>query len=95
MFLHLTKATYLDDYKIKVEFNNGQEGVADLSVILDRKIFSDLKDKAQFADFKIDAELETIVWKNGMDLAPEYIYYQVFKHDPKRQQQFQDWGYQF
>ncbi len=95
MFLHLTKATYLDDYKIKVEFNNGQEGVADLSLILDRKIFSDLKDKAQFADFKIDAELETIVWKNGMDLAPEYIYYQVFKNEYELQQQFKDWGYQF
>jgi len=74
-------------------FNNGQEGIADLSVILNRKIFSHLEDETQFANFKIDAELETIVWENEIDLAPEYIYYQVFKNESELQQQFKDWDY--
>ncbi|MEI8186740.1 MAG: hypothetical protein WCG19_08585 [Chlorobiaceae bacterium] len=31
MFLHVKEAKYLGDYKVKVAFNNGREGVADLA----------------------------------------------------------------
>ena len=41
----------------------------------------------------IDEELETIVWPNGADLAPEYVYFQAFKEDPDLQSQFKQWGY--
>ncbi len=32
------------------------------------------KDKNKFKSFKVDPILETIVWKNGADLAPEFLY---------------------
>ncbi|RKZ40955.1 MAG: DUF2442 domain-containing protein [Gammaproteobacteria bacterium] len=93
MFLHIIEAKYLSDYKIEVLFNNGQKGVADLSRILKGKIFESLKEKTVFAQLKIDKELETIVWQNGADLAPEFIYYQIFKNEPQLQIQFKQWGY--
>ena len=93
MFLHIAKAKYLSDYKIKVEFNNGRKGVADLSSILNGAVFEPLKEKALFAKLKVDKELETIVWDNGADLAPEFVYYQAFKDDPELQEQFIEWGY--
>jgi len=93
MFLHIIEAKYLSDYKIEVLFNNGQKGVADLSRILKGKIFEPLKEKTVFAQFKINKELETIVWQNGADLAPEFIYYQIFKTEPQLQIQFKQWGY--
>jgi len=93
MFLHIIEAKYLSDYKIEVLFNNGQKGVADLSRVLKGKIFEPLKEKTVFAQLKIDRELETIVWPNGADLAPEFIYYQIFKDDPQLQILFKQWGY--
>ena len=33
-----------------------------------------MKDKARFAELLLDKELETIVWPNGADFAPEFLY---------------------
>ena len=93
MFLHVTNAKYIEGYKVEVSFNNGREGIADLSGALKGPIFEALKNKSQFSNFIIDDELETIVWANGADLAPEYIYFQAFKHEPELQSQFKKWGY--
>jgi len=93
MFLHVTDAHYLGDYKIKIAFNNGREGIADLSEALSGKVFEPLTDRARFASFIVDKELNTVVWSNGADLAPEYLYYQAFKSDANLKPQFRQWGY--
>ena len=93
MFLHVTSAKYLEDYKIKVSFNNGREGIADLSSALKGKRFEVLKNKFEFAKFSVDKELDTIVWSNGADFAPEFIFFQAFKDESGLQQQFRQWGY--
>ncbi|VAW45905.1 hypothetical protein MNBD_GAMMA04-721, partial [hydrothermal vent metagenome] len=38
-------------------------------------------------------EIDTISWKNGADLAPEFLYYQSFKDDKSLTEQFKQWGY--
>ena len=93
MFLHVTDASYLEDYKVEVAFNNGRKGIADLTDALRGTMFEPLKNKTVFANLVVDEELDTIVWSNGADLAPEYIYFQAFKNEPELQQQFKDWGY--
>lgn len=93
MFLHVIDASYLADYKVEVAFNNGQKGIADLTDTLRGAMFEPLKNKTVFANLVVDEELDTIVWSNGADLAPEYIYFQAFKNEPELQQQFKDWGY--
>ncbi len=93
MFLHITEAKYVEDYKLEVLFNNGQKGIADLSDALNGPMFEVLKNKSEFLSFTVDDELETIAWPNGADLAPEYIYYQAFKNEPKLQLKFKEWGY--
>lgn len=93
MFLHITDARYLKDYKVEVYFNNGRKGVADLSDALKGTMFESLKHKSKFSELVVDKELDTIVWSNGADLAPEYIYFQAFKHEPELQVQFREWGY--
>ena len=93
MFLHVTEAKYIKDFVVEVSFNNGRKGTADLASVLKGKIFEPLRKKSEFSTFTVDKELETIVWPNGADLAPEFIYFQAFKSEPELQKQFKAWGY--
>ena len=74
MFLHVKEANYLHDYVIWLRFNDGAEGEIDLKNELEREVFEPLKDKQMIQRFRVDPELETIVWENGADLAPEFLY---------------------
>jgi len=74
MFLHVKEARYVRDYVIWLRFNDGAEGEIDLEKQLEGEVFRPLKDLNQFRQFKVDPEIETIVWENGADLAPEYLY---------------------
>ncbi|MCI5145673.1 MAG: DUF2442 domain-containing protein [Candidatus Electrothrix sp. AR3] len=93
MHLHIIAAQYVSDYKVKVTFNNGRKGIADLSPALKGPMFEQLKDKATFASLQVDDLLETITWPNGADLAPEYVFFRAFQDDPELQALFEKWGY--
>lgn len=72
MFLEVSKAQYIGDYKIDLLFNNGESKTVNLSDKLNGKIFEPLKDKSYFQSFII--KYNTIEWSNGADFAPEYLY---------------------
>ena len=74
MILHVTEAKYLRDYVIRVHFNDGAAGEVNLAGELEGEVFGPLKDISLFKAFKVDPELGTVVWKNGADLAPEFLY---------------------
>lgn len=74
MILHVETAEHLRDYVIWCRFNDGAEGEVDLAGELEGEVFGPLKDKRKFKSFKVDAVLRTIVWENGADLAPEFLY---------------------
>ncbi len=69
----LTKASYIEGYKIAVEFNDGVKGVIDLSDALKGEVFEPLKNVHFFREFTINHEFETITWPNGADIAPESL----------------------
>ncbi len=60
--------------KYRLRFNDGAEGVVDLSDCLEGEVFEPLKDEARFKAFRIDPDIETVVWDNGTDMAPEFLY---------------------
>ncbi len=72
MFLHVNEAQYLEDYSLKLKFNNNEIKQVDLKDELYGEIFEPLKDKNFFKDFFISHN--TIEWKNGADFAPEFLY---------------------
>ena len=72
MFLHINEAEYLDNYKLKLKFNNNEIRTVNLENQLYGEVFEPLKDKRFFKDFFISHN--TVEWKNGADFAPEFLY---------------------
>ena len=82
IFLHVTKVEYLHDYAIRLTFNDGRQGEANLTDVLSGPVFEPLRDQALFAQVAVEPELETAAWPNGADLAPEFLYFKAFQDDP-------------
>ena len=74
MILHVREAKYLHDFVIRLRFNDGAEGEIDLKGELTGEVFEPLRNIEQFKQFAVDPDLETIVWQNGADMAPEFLY---------------------
>lgn len=92
--LAVKTARYLDDYKIELAFNDGHSGIADLKEVLandHRAPFLALQNIDEFRKFAI--KHQTIVWENGLDLAPEFLFFLAFKEVAQFQIQFEKWGY--
>jgi hypothetical protein len=72
--MYLVSAKYLEDYKVEIEFDSGEQKIVDLETSLTGEVFEPLKNKDYFKTVKLDPFLRTITWDNGADFAPEYLY---------------------
>ncbi len=70
----LLEAKYIRDYIIWLKFKDGSEGEIDFRDELWGEMFEALTDTAEFQKFHIDPEIHTLVWENGADFAPEFLY---------------------
>ncbi len=73
----LVQATWLSGHRIRLEFEDGCAGVLDMGNRRWRGVFEPLQDISLFKQFRLERELNTIVWPTGADLAPEYLYEQA------------------
>lgn len=79
MELHeIIEARWVKDYTVELTFSDLRKGRIDLKNYLGRGVFKELVDLKKFKQFKVDAELGTLTWPNGADLAPEVLYQKVF-----------------
>jgi hypothetical protein len=74
MILHVTEVKYERDYVLWLKFNDGAEGFVDLADELYGDVFAPLKDPKLFRTARLDPELDTVVWENGADFAPEFLH---------------------
>lgn len=77
MIPNVVEAKYIRDYRVWLKFQDGTAGEIDLENELWGEVFEPLKDVDVFQKLKVDPELHTIVWPNGADLAPEFLYRQL------------------
>ena len=65
---------YVSDYKLALTFEDGSVKLADLGPYLDGEIFEPLKGVDYFKTVRLNSELDTIVWENGADMSPDFLY---------------------
>jgi Protein of unknown function (DUF2442) len=59
------------DFRLRLTFEDGTVGEVDFAEGPWRGAFEPLADPTHFARVRVDPELGTIVWPNGVDMAPE------------------------
>jgi len=72
--VHVTSVEPLEGFRLRLAFEDGTVGEIDLADELWGPIFEPLKDRDLFIQVTVDGECGTIVWPNGADFAPEWLY---------------------
>jgi len=73
--VYVVRAKYVKEYVIETVFNDGTRALIDLKSTIqndNRKIVRELMNIELFSQVSVD--MDTLVWPNGFDLAPEYLY---------------------
>ena len=74
MIPRVIDAKYIKGYTLYLRFSDGSEGEVDFEQELEGEIFDPLRDILYFKKFTVHKELHTVVWPNGADFAPEFLY---------------------
>jgi hypothetical protein len=72
MLLDVIEVEPLEDYRLRLVFENNEQRYFDVSQYLDEKPFIKLKDKSLFMAAKV--AFGTVVWPGNIDIAPETLY---------------------
>lgn len=75
----VTEVEALESYRLRLRFDDGEERIVDLSDMLWGTMGEPLRDPEYFRQVRVDSELRTVVWPNGLDLDPEVLH---GDHDP-------------
>ena len=69
----ITRVRVLADYRIDLSFSDGAQGVADLSDLAGRGVFTLWNDYAEFRKAAI-GDAGELVWSDAIDLCPDALY---------------------
>ena len=75
-----TNVKAIGDYKISVSFDDGISGIVDLTDLIQKGIFRELKDPIFFA--KVYTTGEAIAWNDDLEIDALNIYAKIAKKDP-------------
>ena len=68
------KVKYIEGYKLAITFEDNKKKLVDLEDHIGNGIFKNLRDISYFKTVKFDEDLDTIVWDNGADISPDFLY---------------------
>jgi len=75
MLYDIVEVKVIKNYVLFVRFENEVQGEVDISKLVPFEgVFAKLKNQKYFATVYVNKELGTIVWDNGADLSPSYLY---------------------
>jgi len=71
---YIIDAQYDSGFKLVLQFEDGKWRVADLAQHLDGEVFEPLRDPASFSTARLNPDIDTVVWDNGADMSPDFLY---------------------
>jgi hypothetical protein len=72
--VHIIDVAVIGDHELRLTFEDGTVGDVAFANREWRGVFEPLRDPAVFAQVCVDAEIGTVVWPGGLDMAPEPLY---------------------
>jgi len=73
----IISAEPLQDYRVKIRFSDGLEGIVDLSDLVGKGVFQSWINQQEFAKVSINDETHTLTWPGGIDLCPDSLYEEI------------------
>jgi hypothetical protein len=80
--LRIKQAEPLAGYRVRLIFEDGAEGVADLSHLAGRGVFKRWEDENFFRDLRVD-ERGDLAWGEELDLSADALYLQITGKRPE------------
>jgi hypothetical protein len=71
---YVTNVAYAGEYKLLIRFEDAETKIVDLWPHLDGPIFEPLKDLTYFKSFRLNSDIDTVVWPNNADFSPDFLY---------------------
>jgi hypothetical protein len=76
----ITNVEVVGPQRLRLRFADGTVGDVEFANHEWRGVLEPLRDPAYFARVRVDPESGTVVWPNGVDLAPEPLYEEARRH---------------
>jgi hypothetical protein len=71
---YITDVEIDSGFKLALQFEDGCWRVADLEEHLRGEVFEPLRDLSFFRTAKLNEDIDTVVWENGADMSPDFLY---------------------
>ena len=71
---YVTAVAYEADYRLVLTFEDGSRRRVDLAAHLDGEMFEPLRDIKRFQTARLNPDIDTVVWDNGADMSPDFLY---------------------
>ncbi len=78
----IVKVRPMPDYRLEIAFNDGTEGIVDVSYLVGKGIFEAWQEKSFFEKVVI-ADDGSLFWSNGIDLCPDALYLKITGQKPE------------
>lgn len=73
--MHFVRAVkHVSEFKLLLTFEDGSLRQADLEPYLTGEIFEPIRSIDVFSTVHVNPDLDTIVWENGADMSPDFLY---------------------
>ncbi len=75
MYHDAVEVQCLEDFRLKLTFDDGKSGILDCKPLIAKGgVFAELSDLEVFKKAQINKELGVVTWNNAIDIAPETAY---------------------